>query len=52
MFWLQIMNTANVLVLIGQFPKPRASFNIIMRDGVNPDIIDEMVAKLNGGNPF
>ena len=52
MFWFQIMNTANVFVLIGQFPEPRASFNVIMGDGVNPDVINEMVAKLNGVYPF
>jgi len=50
---LQIMNTANVFVLIRQLPKPRTPLNIIMGDRVYPYVIDEMViAKRNGGNPL
>jgi hypothetical protein len=52
MFRLKIMDTANVFVLIWEFPKPRTALNIIMGVRADPYVIYEMVAKLNRVYPF
>ncbi len=47
------MNAADIFFLLGQFPKPRASFDIIMGDRANPNVIDAIViAKGDRVNPF
>ena len=52
MLWLNIMDTADILVLIGQFPEPRASFHIVMCDRGYPYIMNGIIAKLDGVHPF
>ena len=48
---LEIMNTANVFVLIWKLPKPRTPLNIIMGNRADPNVVYEMISKLNWINP-
>jgi hypothetical protein len=52
MLRLNIMDTADILILIGQLPEPRTPLYIVMGDRGNPDIMDTMIPKLDGVHPF
>jgi hypothetical protein len=52
MLRLNFMDTADILILIGQLPEPRTPPYIVMGDRGNPDIMDTMITKLNGVHPF
>ena len=52
MFRLNIVDSTTILVLIGQFPKPRASFYIIMGHRGNPNVVNAMIPKRDGVHPF
>jgi hypothetical protein len=43
MFRLNVMDSTDLNILIGQLPEPRASFDIIMGDRGNPDVVNAMV---------
>jgi hypothetical protein len=47
MFGLNVMDTANALVLIWKLPEPRTAFNVIMGYRTDPDVIYEAVSNLN-----
>jgi len=52
MLWLYIMDSANVFVLLGQFPEPRTSFYVIMGYRADPNVVYKTVSNLNGINPL
>ncbi len=51
MLRLNIMDSANVTVLIRQFPEPRTAFNIVMCDREYPYVMNTMISKLDSVYP-
>jgi hypothetical protein len=52
MFWLNVIDSTEILILIGQLPEPGTPFDIIMGDRGNPNVMNAMIPKLYGVYPF
>jgi hypothetical protein len=52
MLWLNIMDSADILILIGQFPEPRTPLYIVMGNRGNPDVVNAMLPKLDSVHPL
>ena len=53
MFRLNVMNSTDILILMGLLYKPRTSFDIIMGDRTNQNVIDILdTTDMDGVNPF
>ena len=52
MFRLNVMNSTDILILMGLLSKPRTSVDIIMGYGRDPNVVDAMSPDLNGVDPL
>jgi hypothetical protein len=52
MFRLNVMDSTNIPVLIGQLPEPGTSLDIIMGERGNPNVVNAMIPKLYGVHPL
>jgi len=51
MLRLNVMDTANILVLIGQLLEPWTPLHIVMGDRGYPNVMNTMIPKLDGVHP-